>query len=393
MRTLVLYAAYTDQLSYYDDWLDAFKQHPSYTTTVINVAQQQADITGYELIILHHSMTADTLKYLVPYTQNLKDRQGKLLAFVGNEVNIPAVSMRAKINLLKDLETDIVATQLLLEAGQWLYNDCSKSKIISVPHALNPQAFNCHVPMSQRIIDLGTRSTRYGVYIGDNQRNEIIEYFHKNAANYGLKVDVGLEKKSQQRYNRQQWCDFLNTCKATLATEAGSFYLDKDDQIIKQIVAYAQQQQTQIILPTDGVVINLIKKILSPSIKNKLRSLLKQVVITQDQIGENFDFWSVKDQFFTTDNKCPVYSKAISSRHFDAIGTKTLQVMYPGRYNDILIAGQHYFALQPDHSNIDQLLDLLKNTAAIEKITTNVHEYVLREHTHAKRLDAILSYL
>lgn len=37
MRTLVLYSSYTDQMSYYDDWIDAFRAHPSFQALCVNV--------------------------------------------------------------------------------------------------------------------------------------------------------------------------------------------------------------------------------------------------------------------------------------------------------------------------------------------------------------------
>ena len=136
-------------MSYFDDWIDAFKAHSDFSTLCINVFGASKDlisyvkskIESYDLIVLHHSMNGDTLKYLDPFVEALKNRRGKLVSFVGNEVNLPTIGMAPKIKNLQEIEANFIATQLLEEAGQWLYEDCKKAEVISLPHALNPAAF------------------------------------------------------------------------------------------------------------------------------------------------------------------------------------------------------------------------------------------------------------
>ena len=43
---------------------------------------------------------------------------------------------------------------------------------------------------------------------------------------------------------------------------------------------------------------------------------------------------------------------------------------------------EHYFELQKDHSNIDDLLSLLKDPKKIQAITSATYDYVLQNHTH-----------
>src|SRR6516162_857657 len=61
-------------------------------------------------------------------------------------------------------------------------------------------------------------------------------------------------------------------------------------------------------------------------------------------------------RFFAGRPCCPVYSKCISSRHFDAAGTGTCQILLRGRYNDILAADEYYIALDPDLGNVDEAI-------------------------------------
>jgi hypothetical protein len=393
MKTILLHAAYTDQCSYFDDWVDAFKDHNVFNAECFNVCEKQNDprylkrgIEGAEIIILHHSMNGDTLKYLTPFISLLKDRKGKLISFVGNEVNLPTIGMAPKIKVLKDLDTDIIATQLLQEAGEWLYVDCLKSKVISIPHALNSKAFYSFNGYEKRKIDIGSRSARYGVYIGDNERNNIFQFFEDNARKYGLSVDLGLQDR-QQRFNRQEWCQFLNSCKATISNEAASFYLERDDQLVKNIYNYLKSSSNKFVLSNETFLRKIYRCIIPNFVRKKIINLLKDKIIEIDRVDHDCNFLEIYEKFFSNIPKCPVYAKAISSRHFDAIGAKTLHVMYPGRYNDILIPQEHYFELKTDHSNIDELLDTIRNSNAVQKIVDRAYDYVIENHTHKKRLD------
>ncbi|PPE03142.1 hypothetical protein [Holospora curviuscula] len=401
MKTLLLHSTYTEQMSYFDDWIDAFKSHSDFSTLCINVFNASKDlisdvkskIENYELIVLHHSMNGDTLKYLNPFVKALKNRRGKLVSFVGNEVNLPTIGMAPKIKNLQEIEADFIATQLLEEAGQWLYEDCNKAKVISLPHALNPEAFFSKHAFKDRKIDIGTRSARYGVYVGDNDRNSIIQYFYHNAHSLNLNLDLGLDSNSQKRFNRQEWSDFLSSCKATLSTEAGSFYLEKDDIIVNKIQDFLKKRSVKIVLPHETFARKAYRKIVPSFVRKIIVFLLKDRLVEIDNIDQECDFDELYEKFFRLAAKSPVYTKAISSRHFDAIGTKTLHVMYPGRYNDILIPGEHYFELKLDHSNVEDLKELLLDLRIVKNITEAAYNHVITHHTHKNRLDALLKVL
>lgn len=397
MNTVLLYASYTDQMSYYDDWLDAFCGHKDFQTTLLNTFDDKSFrqscelIENAELVVLHHSMTSDTLAYLKPYLTSLKSRKGILFAFVGNEVNLPILGLADKINLLKSIAPDFIGTQLLLEAGQWLYAECKTAQIISIPHALNPDVFFPTQGFSQRKIDIATRSARYGVYLGDNERNEILHYVHEHASQYGFNVDLGLSPNDHKRFTRPEWAIFLNKSKATLSTETGTFYLEKDDVLVQKIQAYLSSRSSKFVLPKESVSRKLYRNLMPSFIRKFIRTRFEDRFVEPENLDEGVDFQEVYEKFFRDHQKCPVYSKAISSRHFDAIGTKTLHIMYPGRYNDILKPGEHYFELRRDHKNMDELKALLSDQEACARITNNTYEYVRSAHTHAHRLDKLVS--
>jgi hypothetical protein len=91
--------------------------------------------------------------------------------------------------------------------------------------------------------------------------------------------------------------------------------------------------------------------------RSVLRNVMREGPIRHEAlINEQLDSKDIFERFFADRPRPQFYSKCISSRHFDAARTKTCQIMFRGRFNDIFRANEHYLALEPDFSNIDELL-------------------------------------
>jgi hypothetical protein len=395
LNTLLLTLEYPSRASYYDDWRDAFVAAPQFDVTVRNIfdramrAEIARTIGDYDLIVLLHACTADSLLYAEPLTGILQGRKGRLVAFIGNELNLPFAPLRNKIAWLKRVQPDIVATQLLEEAGAWLYAELG-ARVVSLPHALNPDVFRACTPQRERPIDIGARSFRYLAYLGDDERNRIYDYFAANPFRPKLRLDFSTE----QRFGRAGWAAFLDRCKATIATEAGSWFLERDDATVLAIRDYlARKDDGGFIIRADSSLQALAHR-LPYALKRIARRLLRSGPIRHEALmAEKVDFAEVYARFFAGRRRAPVYAKCISSRHFDAIGTKTVQIMFPGRYNDILEADRHYLALAPDFSNLDSVMARFKDSAARERIAEAAYDHVTSAHTYGHRMAQLAAAL
>lgn len=387
MKTLLLTLEYPARASYYDDWRDSFLRAPQFDVTVRNIFEREAreevqrTIGAYELIVVLHACTADSLLYADPLSSALQARRGKLVSFVGNELNIPFTPLGDKIAWLKRIQPDLIATQLLEEAGTWLYAEVG-AKVISLPHALNPEAFSARTPQRARAIDIGARSFRYLAYLGDDERNRIYDYFAAN------RFKLVLDFSTEQRFDRAGWAIFLDRCKATIATEAGSWYLERNDATVLAIREHVMSSThgRGFVIRADSRLRGLAHR-MPYRLKMLARRLLRSGPIRHEAlVAEDLDFAAIHARFFANRPRAPVYSKCVSSRHFDAVGTKTVQIMFPGRYNDILEADRHYLALKPDFSNIQACMARFRDPAQREHLTEAAHAHVLAGHTYAHRL-------
>ena len=387
MKTLVLHAQYASQLSYFDDWLDAFREAPQFEVDILDIVDGGAAARlkkvrdQYDLIVLHHSTNGDWMARIEALAPILADRRGLLFSFVGNEVNLPGMPMAAKIDLFRRIGPDWVATQLLLEAGEYLYRDVVRRAVVAIPHALNPTAFQ--PSDAPRAIDIGVRTATYSAYLGDVDRQRLIAAFETRRFDPPLAVDIS----TTERFDRAGWAGFLNRCKGTIATEAGSWYLQRDDRTIREIREWVlgKERKRGFVLRTDGPLQKLAVRIPQP-VRRWIRKRLKGGPLKLEvNVYDNLDVDEVQERFFRHTPRAPVYSKCISSRHFDAVGTKTCQIMFRGRFNDILTADQHYLALDDDLANLDEVLRRFRDEGERRRIVDAAHQHVLAAHTYAHR--------
>jgi hypothetical protein len=329
-------------LSYVRDWQDALIAAPELdveTCNILNLAEYaraRRKIKEYPLIVVLHSAAGDDLALLRRTESWFKDRRGMLLAFIGNEYDL----MPDKIGFLRAVEAEYVASQLPIEAARWLYAPTRRTRVLAAPHALNPQVYYPNRAIA-RTVDIGFVGNYYPYFIGDNERTRMIHYFRENGNSLGLKCDV-----RTQRLTRTGWARFLSAARGIIGAESGTYYLEQTDQTRNAVQAYLEA-------------------------------------------NPKTSFAEVFARFFR-DYPNPVSGKAISSRHFEPIGTHTCQILLEGRYNDILVADQHYIALRKDFSNITDVVERFKDERYRTEMVQRTHEYVLAEHTYAHRVRGLV---
>jgi hypothetical protein len=80
---------------------------------------------------------------------------------------------------------------------------------------------------------------------------------------------------------------------------------------------------------------------------------------------------------------------ALSSRHFEAMGTKTALLLLEGAYDGILEPGRHYFPVRTDLSNLAEVAAAVRDTQRLEAMTETARALALDGHTYAHRVRAL----
>jgi len=390
IRTVVLTVQYDTRSSYYLDWVEAFERSPLFAVTTLNLFRRDqrcaavGAVAQSELVVALHSCSADTLEYIKPLSGSLQARRGRFLMLVGNEYNLPWARLGEKRAFLHDVEADYVGTQLPIEAGRWLYADTG-ARVLALPHALNDTVFRPDKPDPLRPIDIGGRSARYPAFIGDDERNHIHDLFARIGPTTGLRIDID----TGTRLDRGGWARFLNDCRGTIGTEAGSWYLEQDDHIVLEIRDFLRARATTGVIKADGLFHALSRR-LPYQVKTWLKALLRVSPLRHEAFDDGeVSFADLEARFFAGRPRCPVYSKCISSRHFDAAGAGTCQILLRGRYNDILTADEHYIALDPDLANVGEAIARFRDTTERRRIAEAAHALVSEQHTYRDRIAAL----
>lgn len=400
---LLLVKNYISDLSYFDDWTDSLTHHPDFDTEVVDIASREgrnraADrVKEAHFIVCLHSTNGDGVDELNQLLPSLQSRKGQLAVFVGNELNLPLAPMKSKLSFLRNAAADLILTQFMQETGTWFYEPVSSARVVSLPHALNEKVFYPGKAQAQRLRDIGARSHRYSVHVGDVERVTFFERFGELARRRGLNEDIEL---GGHRFGRTEWSQFLRESRTTLATEAGSLYTQRDDVICDQIQALLRDRSDgQIVVRQDSVFLRIVPKLMPKRMRQLIRGAAGGFVrldhelstgLTTDEMAE------IQRKFFTAENRAPKYTKVISSRHFDAIGSKTVQIMPTGSYNEILRGDEHFVAVSKDFGNMHDVIERISDLQFCQRMADQTYEYVMAEHryTHrCARLDAELRSL
>jgi hypothetical protein len=329
-------------LSYLADWRDAFRASPRLDVEVCNINNlvQYADclrrIRDFDLIVVSHAAAGDDMKVISHSTYWLNRRRGKLVMFIGNEYAL----MDEKIAFMGNVHADLVCSQLPLDAARYLYGESGAGMVVHMPHAMNPKQYTV-LPDCGRNTDIGFVGDIYPPFIGDRERTDFIEWFESHGASYGLICDI-----RRKRTAREEWCRFLNGCKAVIGAESGTYYLNE---------------------------------------RGKLLDRARLYCLANPQA----DFAHVYDRFYREQPRI-ISGKAISSRHFEPIGTKTCQILLEGSYNGLLLPDVHYIAVKADYSNIGDAIERFKDETYCSTIIEQAYDHAMSHHTHAHRVDAII---
>lgn len=181
------------------------------------------------------------------------------------------------------------------------------------------------LPYAERKIDIGYRASMLPANFGKHgqAKYELIGEFTNRLKNSGLTLDI---KRSNTTISTEDktaiklgdaWNHFLLECKAFIGCEGGSSLIDFDGVIQEKVYAYSHEYP--------NAKFEEIERVCFP--------------------GMDFN----------------ISCFAISPRHFEAVITKTLQILVEGYYGGIFKPGVHYLELKKDFSNFNEVITQLSD--------------------------------
>ena len=343
----------TPTLSYYWDWAETLCAHPRFRVDVVDtrakgrlaLALLRRRRRRYDLIFFPYGFYyANQDRWSRALFDALADLRGKRVFFMENEYRL----VNRKLAMAVALEADYITTQLPIDVAVQAYEAMfPPSRIVALPHGLNTRILDwCPAGATgSRPIDLGCTGDPYPFYLGHQDRAVMADYFKENAGRYGLRIDVRVGR--EQRMERREWIEWLGRSKGALHHESGPDFLETND-------------------------------------------ATRLAVVSHVQAHPGAAFAEIHQRFFAG-RKPRLSGRALAPRHLEAVATRTCQVMFPGRFNDVLRADEHYIPLERDFSNVDDVVRRLLDDGEREAIVARALEYVRAGHTLEHRLEALLS--
>jgi hypothetical protein len=376
-------------MSYLDEWLKAWKSVSS-DAKVFNVLKNyeiinlQKSISRFDLIVILHSVSADSNKWLKDLQSPLSERSCPVILFVGNEYSNPWLSMESRLQHIAEIKPELIATQLIQESGDFLYS-ATGATIVEIPHALPSREFSA-IPPQIRKMELGFRGFDYPWFLLDSDRNSIVD----EVSNYYLSCDLSTDISKTERLDKESWYKFLKSCKTTVASEGGSNYVFKTDDVWREALSYLESVSGHRYLKNDFIGAKFLR-LLPGNLKTNLRRIAKifgkeqgAMSILAPEILENV-MAKIDKETYTY-----VSGKALTSRHMDAIYCGTWQILSPGSYNGVLNPGIHYSVW--DGSNPEAVLREV-NEAVHAKKPSDIYDQLIQENSYQSRINKLLDRL
>lgn len=185
----------------------------------------------------------------------------------------------------------------------------------------------------ERPIDIGYRSWDPYPFYGRHGRlkGEIGYLFRRRAPEYGLRTNISNDYADA--LFGDDWFNFLLDCKYTIGVEGGTSMIDRDGSIARRTLAYLDEHP-------------------------------------------DANFEEVEAACFPgIDGTFPYY--ALSPRHFEAVMTRTCQILVEGHYGGVLEAGRHYIPLRRDLRNLDEVLTIVRQDNVRAELVDAAYEDVV----------------
>ena len=283
---------------------------------------------SFDAVILHYSLFAS---YRVDdeFRDYLRSIDAYKVAFFQDEY----IGCQDRFAFLNEFGIDCVYT--CLEPDQFAAVYGRYTSVPTLRHTLTgyvsddlrEAAARFGKPDEQRTVDVGYRGRPLPAYLGrGGQEKELIgRRFAELARGTGLRLDI--KGAEADRLYGDAWYRFIANSRAVLGVESGASAFDLEDEIIAEYR-------------------DLVARGVQPTVDD-LTTL------------ERWD--GVVDL------------RTISPRHFEAAAFRVCQVMFEGRYAGAMEPMRHYIPLRKDFSNLDDVVDMIRDADLRREITDNAH--------------------
>lgn len=329
-----------------------FSAHNIYVLQILGNLPGSLKLDKFDAILIHYTLIISMDSYLSATARERLSRYAGIKAvFIQDEYRFIDRTVAA----LQEIKADVLFTVVPEDTVEEIYPsqklpDLHKVTILTgyVPQELTKLSVPAY---EDRSLDVAYRGRVLPYWLGKfSQEKWVIgEKFKASAVLWDLTYDISSQEND--RLYQNQWINFLTSAKAVLGVESGASVCDFDAEIERKVRAYLAEHSEA-------------------------------------------SFEEVQQQFFAEqDGK--VVIKTISPRCFEAAALRTLLILYEGSYSGILEPWRHYVPLKKDHSNMSEVVAVLKDPKQAKNIIDNAYREIALNEAYAfktmvKQVDGIV---
>jgi hypothetical protein len=312
--------------------LKQFSRHHIFIFNPRGVSRSRLlDLSEFDVVLIHYSLVINHDHYLSPYFRE------KVRRFTGLKIQMIQDDYRMVDDITAVMrQVGIQVLYTLVPEGEipkiWTESRLPGVKKITTLAGFVPEYLvNRATPdMADRPIDIGYRGRILPYWLGrlGQEKVWIAQGILGRASKYGLRCDIGW--REGDRIYGESWIQFLSSCKATLGTESGATITDFDGSIERRVREY-------LVAHPGATFEEVSERILSPHEGN-------------------------------------VRMNVISPRIFEAAALRTALILFEGEYSGILKPDIHYIPLRKDFSNLDVVVEKLRDLNYLRELVRRSYE-------------------
>ncbi|GGI80093.1 hypothetical protein [Legionella impletisoli] len=339
------------------DHISAFEQYSEHNILIYSMLRDippKLDLNKFDVIIVHYTLSLLYEYYISSLSKNkLREFNGLKVLFVQDEYR----QINKMITEINFINFDILFTCFPSSEIERIYPTSKLPNLVKynnltgyVPE--NLVGISSYERSSERKIDVGYRGRKIPFWLGElaYEKCSIVDQWKKYTANANLIMDISYHE--DDRIYGEKWIQFLTSCKTTLGVESGASVMDFTGRLEK-IIDFHQKT-----FPEDS-------------------------------------FYDVQ-KYYLTEHEGKYKLNQISPRCFEAIALKTVLILYEGEYSGVLIPGRHYISLKKDFSNINKVLDAIKDNDFLQQMGERAYNEIVLSSQYSyqsfiKRVDQIVA--
>ena len=342
MRLLVLYHGGFCYIGAVRHYLDALRQHSRHEVRYFNINQglhgynlSHFDLRGFDAVILNYCVASSIRQPPPGFDKSVLERA--LVRYPGVKLLIlqdEQDSLSVMTAHMRRVGYQVALTCLPVEEATRLYAGAGPIEFRRVLTGYVSSEMErwaeSRPPLAERPITIGYRGRELAWRLGDAgwHKAEIGRRFAVACVRRGIAADIAIDERA--RLYGDAWPAFLKRCRAVLGTPSGSNTIDLDGSLHARMVELFE--------------------------------------------GGCETYESVRDE---------VMAQAIgfdatqsSPRVFEAVACGCALVLLRGNYSDVLRLGEHCLVVEPDYSNVNEVVEQVADTDRLQEMADRAFAHV-----------------